>query len=279
MDAAMKIPTRWFRATAWAFLLAAAIFLWPRPTPAADPTLLFSYEALPVAQVVLPKAKSAPYADKALLAEAVARELVPAILDAMKLDPTRAKTDVAPGGYLLATEPALYTVMQLTHTDARRLAAALGYVLRQGSVLVSDCADPAGTAAFASVRFDRAPDAALAQRFFEHAAKIEKGLGGGFSVTGGAMLFINPAGADGKPMSGLGGEAFVAALTRASQGFPGARLAASGKCRAYLVENDWAKAANGEEFAAQLGPGGGLMLLRLKHTVMVESYASRYGWR
>ncbi len=247
---------------------------------AAQAPLLFSYEALPSAQIILPKAKTAPYADRERLARAVADELVRAIIDAVKLDPARAKTDVAPGGYMLETDPSLQTTMQLSHADARRLAAALGYVLRQGSVLVSDCADPAGTAAFAAVGFDKKLSSDLAQGFFLHAAKTEKGLGGGYSVTGGRMLFINLAGADGKPFSGLNDAAFVAGLRRTAQSFPGASVAASGKCRAYLVGNDWAKATNGEDYAAELGPGGGgLMLLRLKHTAMVESFASRYGWR
>lgn len=261
------------------FGLLFALLLAFGPAAAQSP-LLFSYEALPAAQIVLPKAKTAPYADRDRLARTVADELVPAIIDAMKFDPTRAKTEVAPGGYLLETNPSLQTTLAIGHAEARRLAAALGYVLRQGSVLVSDCGDPAGTAAYAAIRFDRPPDADLAHKFFLHAAAIEKGLGGGYSVTGGRMLFINLAGADGKPFSGLGSDAFVAGLRRASQSFPGAALAASGKCRAYLVENDWSKSTNGEGYAAQLGPGGGgLMLLRLKHTAMVESFASRHGWR
>lgn len=247
---------------------------------AAQNALLFSYEAMPSAQIALPKAKTAPYADRERLARAAADELVPAIIDAMKLDPARAKTEVAPGGYLRETNPSLQTTLSLGHADARRLAAALGYVLRQGSVLVSDCADPAGTAGYAAIRFDRAIDADLAHKFFLHAAGVEKGLGGGYSVTGGRMLFINLAGADGKPFSGLPDTAFLAGLRRAAETFPGAALAGSGKCRAYLVANDWSKATNGEEYATELGAGGGgLMLLRLKHTTMVESHASRYGWR
>ncbi len=247
---------------------------------AAQTSLLFSYEAMPSAQIVLPKAKTAPYADRERLARAAADELVPAIIDALKLDPTRARTEVAPGGFLLETDPSLQTTLPVGHADARRLAAALGYVLRQGSVLVSDCNDAGSTMAYAAIRFDRPLDADLAHKFFLHAAGIEKGLGGGYSVTGGRMLFINLAGADGKKFSGLDDNTFVAGLRRASQSFPGAVLAASGTCRAYLVENDWSKATNGEEYATELGPGGGgLMLLRLKHTAMVESFASRYGWR
>ena len=247
---------------------------------AAQTPLLFSYEAMPAAQIVLPKAKTAPYADRERLAREAAGELVPAIIDAVKLDYTRARTEIAPGGYLRETDPSLQTTLTVGHADARRLAAALGYVLRQGSVLVSDCSDAGGMAAYAAIRFDRPVDADLAHKFFLHAAGIEKGLGGGYSVTGGRMLFINLAGADGKPFSGLAGDSFVAGLRRAAETFPGAALAASGKCRAYLVANDWSKATNGEEYAAELGSGGGgLMLLRLKHTAMVETLASRYGWR
>ena len=260
-------------------LALLALLLWGQAA-LAQTALLFSYEAMPSAQIVLPKAKDAPYAEKERLARAVAEELAPGIIDAAMLDPARARTEVAPGGDRSQTNPSLQTTLPASDAQARRLAAGLGYVLRQGSVLVSDCGDPGGAAAYGAIRFDRPPSPDLAHRFFEHAARIEPGLGGGYSVTGGAMLFINLAGPDGKPYSGLGGDAFVAALRRAADSFPGAALAASGKCRAYLVENDWSKATNGEEFAAAFGGDtGALMLLRLRHTVMVETLAGRFGWR
>ena len=257
--------------------LALLLLLWGQC--AAAEALLF-YEALPAAQVVLPKAKDAPYAEKQRLAEAVARELVPGIVDALDLDPTRARTSVAPGGYEGRTNPSLQTALPASQAEARRLAAALGYVLRQESVLVADLADAAGDSFQVTVGFARAPDADLAQRFFAHAAETDRGLAGGYSIVGSGMVFVNLRGADGKPLGGLNDAAFLGGLRRAAAGFPGAAVAASGRCRAYLVENDWARARDGEEFAIALGgKAGALMLLRLKHTVIVETLAARYGWR
>jgi hypothetical protein len=257
--------------------LALLLLLWGQW--AAAETLLF-YEALPAAQVALPKARTAPYAEKQRLAEAVALELVPGIVDALAFDPMRAKTAIAPGGYGGRTNPSLQTALPATAAEARTLAAALGYVLRQESVLVADLADASGDSFQVAVGFGRAPDADLAQRFFAHAIQIDKGLAGGYSVVDAGMVFVNLRGADGRPLGGLDDAAFLSALRRAAEGFPGARIAASGKCRAYLLENDWARAGNGEEFAAALGEkAGALMLLRLKHTVIVETLAARYGWR
>lgn len=262
-------------------LLPVLLLLWAQ---AAAAEIRLFYEALPAAQVALPKAGDAPYAEKERLAEAVARELVPGILDALGLDPTRAKTAIAPGGYEGRTNPGLQTALPATAAEARGLAAALGYVLRQESVLVADLTDAAGDSFQVTVGFGRAPDADLARRFFAHAAQTDRGLAGGYSVVDSDMVFINLRGADGKPLGGLDDAAFLGGLRRAAAGFPGAKVAASGKCRAYLVENDWARFTTGEEFAAALGGpvghrAGALMLLRLRHTVIVETLAARYGWR
>lgn len=247
---------------------------------AAQTTLLLSYEAMPAAQVDLPRAKDAPYAEKEMLARAVAEELVPGVIDAMGLDPLAAKTEIAPGGYEGKTNPSLQTALPAAEARARRLAAALGYVLRQQSVLVSDLSDAGGGSLCATVGFREPPSPAAAHAFFLHAARTDKGLGGGYSAAGGRMLFINLRGADGKPFGGLDDAGFAAALKRAAATFPGAAFAGEAGCRAYLVENDWAKAANGEDYAAAIGPdASALLLARLKHTVMVEIFAARLGWR
>ena len=82
------------------------------------------------------------------------------------------------------------------------------------------------------------------------------------------------------PPRRIGRRRVLAALKRAASSFPGVSLGANGRARAYLVENDWAMATNGEEFAQRLGADApALMLLRLCHTVIVENLAVRLGWR
>jgi hypothetical protein len=260
-----------------AFVLALAI---GRAALAADPVLLLSYEVLPSAQLVLPKAKAAPYDKKLPIARIVAGKLVPEIVAAAGFDAGRARTRVEPGGYALETNPSLQTQIALRAQDGERLAAALGYVLRQESVLVSDLKAADGNAFQVAIRFPRGkltPDAA--QDFFRRAAEIERGLGGGYSALHGEMIFINLRGADGRPYSGLGDPAFLAGLTAAAHVYPGVSVARSGRAAARLVENDWKAAPNGEDYARLVGRAvDALDRLRARHTVMVRSQARLQGW-
>lgn len=247
----------------------------------AQPILLLSYEAIPSAQIALPKAKDAAYAQKEAVARTVADQLSPAILRAAGADSGTTRTEVYPGGYQAATDPALQTRVAVTPEQADRLAAALGYVLRQGSVLVSDLAAKDGDQFQVTLRFPaRSLNAERAQAFFAKAGEADKGLSGGYSAFGDVMIFINLRGGDGKPYSGLDDDRFLAAMKQACEGFTGCAVDASGKIRSKLVGNDWKVAPNGEGYAklvADVLPE--LNRLRQRHTALIEDAAAKNGWK
>ncbi|MCC7046949.1 MAG: hypothetical protein IT562_09575 [Alphaproteobacteria bacterium] len=262
------------------FLIGAAILALAASALAADPRLLLSYEALPSAQIDLPRAKTAAYEKKLPLARIVAGKLVPDIVAAVGLDPAKARTRVEPGGYALETNPSLQTQIALTPADGERLAAALGYVLRQEGVLLSDLHAADGNSYQVTIQFPRGKlTPALADEFFRRAAAIDRGLGGGFAALGDAMIFLNLRGADGKPYSGLADGPFRDRLGATSHLFPGSAVARSGKASARLVENDWKAAPNGEDYARIVDRAvAALDRLRARHTVMVRSQAKLQGW-
>ena len=87
---------------------------------------------------------------------------------------------MTPGGYLLNTNASLQTQAEVDAETADRFAAAAGYVFRQWSVLVSDFGAEDGGTGYGVVSFeDGTLDAGMAHAFFEHAASIADGLGGG----------------------------------------------------------------------------------------------------
>jgi len=265
----------------WPALLSFVLLVLATAAASAQPVQLLSYEAIPSAQIALPKAKDAPYAQKQAVAQAVADQLVPAILRAAGIDSGSARTQVYPGGYEVRTDPALQTRVATAPEQADRLAAALGYVLRQGSVLVSDLAAKDGDQFQVTLRFpNRSLGAERAQAFFAKAAQLDKGLGGGYSALGDAMVFINLRGADGKPFGGLDDDRFLALMKQACEGFTDCAVDGSGKIRAKLVGNDWKTAPNGEAYA-KLVPDAvpELNRLRQRHTAMIEDAAAKNGWK
>jgi hypothetical protein len=277
----MPPPFRSFLAPLLVLLLA-----WTRPAPAADPAWLLSYEAIPSAQVELPGLDRATYGQRAELTRESARVLVPEILTVMGVHPGKARTEVTPGGYLLRTNASLQTKASLDGAQARRLAAALGYVFRQYSVLASDFGRGDGGTAYVAVSFPSGTlDAARAQRFFEAAAGRDEGLAGGYTALGDTMYFLNVRDSSGAPYSRLTDEAFAGLLGEAAAEFgEGASFAGSGQAEALFVGNEWAEDRDGEGYLAQLGGPGApeldrLNTLRDRHTRMVLEAADRYGWR
>lgn len=273
------MPATW-RMRGWNALLGLLLVVVATAAD-AQPVQLLSFEAIPVAQIALPKAKDAPYAQKEDVARTVADQLVPAILRAAGIDSGAARTQVFPGGYLMRTDPALQTRVAATEAVAGRLAAALGYVLRQGSVLVSDLAARDGDQLQVTLRFPaRSLTSERAQAFFAKAAQLDKGLGGGYSALGDAMVFINLRGADGKPMSGLDDDRFLALMKQACEGFQDCAADGSGKIRSKLVANDWKTAPNGETYAKALSDVlPELERLRQRHTAMIDDAATKNGWK
>jgi hypothetical protein len=271
---------------AWLGTLLALLIGLSAPATAADHPLLFSYEATS-GQLGLAKLRDAHYADRAAFTARVRDELLPEIMRAVDVDPAEVRTEMTPGGYLLRTNASLQSRVTIDERRADRLAAALGYVFRQSSVLVSDLHDRRGGTGYGVVRFAGGPlTAGKAHAFFEHAAQQTKGLGGGYTAFGSEMIFLNVRDDAGKPYSELEDRAFVAALKRAANSFKEgqARLAHAGHARARFVGNAWREKPNGEDYLAKLGGHADPVVphldrLKERHSAMLMEAAERYGWK
>lgn len=241
--------------------LAAAFALLPAGLALAEEldSFLVSYEATPSFGYDLPKLKAAGYEERAAFSQKVLAEIVPRIADAVGIDSENLVTEVTPGGYLLKTNASLQSAAEVSSDEAERFAAGLGYVFRQYSVLVSGLDDDEGNTGYVVVTFpENTLDAEVAQAFFEKAASVEKGLGGGYTAFGDDQIFLNVADAAGKPYSGLDDAAFLAGLTRAASEFgpPQPTIAGTGTASARFVGNEWDKQAKGEAYVEKLGGAG-----------------------
>jgi hypothetical protein len=223
----------------------------PVTAPVA-PTMLFSYEALTFKPFGFDE-KKASYAQRAAVTEQVMEAELPKILDLLKIPADQVQTELTPGGYEMQTNASLQSAFETDPETASRFAAALGYAFRQWSVLITDFTpDGPGNTAFAVVTFkDHAPSGDEAQAFFEHAASVNKGLGGGYTAFGHDLFFLNIADSTGKAYSGLDDATFVAELTKAAESFTATPVSVtrSGRADARFVENDWDKAKTGQDYA------------------------------
>lgn len=264
-------------------LLLLALGIASQAVLAADRPLLFSYEATS-SQLGLTKLRDGSYADRVAFTAKVKDELLPDVLRAAGVDPGKVRTEITPGGYLLRTNASLQSRIWLDDELANRVAATLGYVFRQSSVLVSDLGDAKGGTGLVVVRFPRGTlTAATAHRFFEHAADIHKGLGGGYTAFGDQMIFLNVRDEAGKPYSELSDRDFARGLRPAAMSFKGAKasIAKIGQAKAWFVGNSWSRKPNGDDYAAILGeaPAARLKPLQERHTAMIMAAAERWGWK
>lgn len=224
-----------------------------------SPLVQLSYEAMPGSGVALATGEvdtsMAAYDDKQTFTSEVFGELVPEVFAAVGVDFAALDSDTAPGGFLLETNPAMQSRGALTAGDADRVSAALGYVMFQWSVLITDFDAEDGDTGYGVVEFsDDALTPTLAQDFFAHAGGVDEGLGGGYSAFEDTMIFINLRGGDGMPYSGLDDDTFLTRLEQAVDGFTDAdvTLVESGAIDAYLIENDWSTATDGSEYLATI---------------------------
>jgi hypothetical protein len=269
-----------------AALGAAFVVLALAPAAATEPVLI-SYEASPSHGFDLPKLPAASYAVRAAFAVQALSDIVPKIAHAVGVDDAKIVSEVTPGGYLLKTNASLQTMADLDDAAADRFAAALGYVFRQDSVLVSRLDEPTGATDFVTVTFPRDKlNSTVAQAFFEKAASIEKGLGGGYTAFGDDQIFLNVTDSEGKPYSGLDHAAFLAGLTRAAAEFGPLKPTVSnnGKAVARFVGNDWQAQPEGEGYVARLGGPASPVAAKLDaisadYAALVEAAAKRYGWK
>ncbi|WP_244571127.1 hypothetical protein [Mesorhizobium carmichaelinearum] len=272
------------RAVARAVLIAALVSV--TAAAAADERVLISYEATPSLVFDLPNLKTAGYADRAAFSAEVLEKIVPKIVASIGVDPAVIETEVTPGGYLLKTNASLQTEAALDDATADRLAAAFGYIFHQHSVLVSRLDDSSGSTGFVTVRFPKDTlDATVAQRFFEKADAVEKGLGGGYTAFGDEQIFLNVVDGNGKPYSGLDNAAFLDGLKRTAAAFgpPAPEVSDSGTAAARFIGNDWDKAPKGEDYLARLGGVGspavtGLDAVATEYAALVSASALHFGW-
>lgn len=266
---------------------AALIALASHGVALADEQVLLSYEATPSAGFELPGLAKATYADRASFSEEVLKEIVPKIVAANGIDPKILATEVTPGGYLLKTNASLQTQGTLDDATADRLAASLGYIFHQYSVLVSRLDDKAGTTGFVVVEFPKDKlDAAVAQSFFEKAEAVQKGLGGGYTAFGDRQIFLNVKDGDGKPYSGLDDASFLDGLKRTATAFgdPKPEVIDNGVASARFIGNDWSKAKAGEDYVSQLGGADAALVKSLDaigqdYAALVEAAAKSRGWK
>ncbi len=166
-----------------------------------------------------------------------------------------ADIEVVPGGYKLRSDPSIVMRVTAAPRQATLLAAALGYVYRQESVLVLDFGAIDADQFFVRVHFaDTALTGALADAFFHHAAAVDPGLGGGYTAFDNDMLFINLRDDAGKPYGGLNDDAFEAALSKAVATFAAAKsvIVKTGLVEARFVANDWQASPTGGEYRTLL---------------------------
>lgn len=229
--------------------IIAALMLWAGAATAQQPTVLVSYETTPFDLLGLDGTGIGYDARAALTTEAL-DDVVPQILTAIDVAPDDVTSMVMPGGYQLATNASLQSWFDGDPQRVDQFAAALGFVFRQWSVLVTDFTPTGpGNAAYAVIEFPQTLSADQAQAFFLHAASVDQGLGGGYTAFDDEMFFLNLGDSTGAPYSGLDDQAFVDQLQRAADTFDGeARLASSGRVDARFVENDWQAQPEGQGY-------------------------------
>lgn len=228
-----------------AFAAAGATAQGPAPE-----TWLVSFEAVPA--VGLPEGgRDASYARRrALLLESLA-SFRPAIVRAAGLRPERVGYWLGSGGYKTDVSPSATLQWTGDEAGARRLAAAFGLVHTQWSVLVwryGVPVDAPGAVGAFSITFPPALDPV------EHEGAIFRALGAalasdklGFTRLGRRMVFLNIG-------AGIDDARFAAALANVTRAHgQGIRLQPPRRAVALFVENDWAKAANGEDYERVLG--------------------------
>ncbi|MGE0717362.1 MAG: hypothetical protein AB7P02_18090 [Alphaproteobacteria bacterium] len=264
-------------------LLVALALAIGAPAAAQQRPWTVFFEAIPATGIDLPRLAEAPYEDREVLADRVVAEIVPPVVTALGLDKQVGQIATRPGGWMLATEPSLQATVQGGEAPATRLAAGLGYVLRQSAVLAVDIGDEKGDTVYAMVALPSGrPDPATTQLFFLHAAGIERGLAGGYSTIAQGLLYLNLRDRAGRPYGGLDDTMFVDSLRQAADTFtPKLRVARSGRARVMLVANDWAASPGGSRYRVHL-PSSVMTALddaQKRHVAIVNEVAARFGWR
>ena len=224
--------------------------------------LLWTASAAAQHYVAWPDVERLDYAARERLSEQVAAAILPGVLRAIGVPESQVRTEIVPGGYKLKTDPSFVTRFRPDRQDQALLfAAAIGYVLRQDSVLIFAVDEGRGDSLTVRVRLREAclmPS--TAHRFFLRAAEVAQGLGGGYTAFGCEMLFINLRDAHGMAYSGMDDGRFEQALRRAAADFtPLAEIVGHFRTQTILVGSDWPAS------------GGGRLYLEKMSTVPTEA--------
>lgn len=224
---------------------------------ATDPAPVLIYEAIPSVEVAAPALAAADGATCEALAATVLADVVPDVLAAVGTDAHAARSALTQGGWRGRSSVSLQTRVVADDAQADRIAAALGYVLRQYAVLVVDPHPaPARGVRLVRVGLDGARfDGRLAHAFFVHAGQVASGLSAGYTAVDGELWFINVRAADGRPDSGIADAPYSVALRLAAASFADApaRVVGTGRIEARLVADDWAAAPEARQYRARLG--------------------------
>jgi hypothetical protein len=228
-----------------------------------------------------------PYQERGEFTAQLETDLIPDVFSAAGMDYTKLDSDTVPGGYELAVNPSLQTRVPEDWAAASNTAAALGFVLFQYSVLLTDFTpSDTGNTGYAVVTFPAGTlDEKIAGDFFTHAGSVNMGLGGGFAAFGDSMYFLNITDDEGKPYSELADDVFIAELGKAATGFAGpkATVEKSGRCDARFVGNDWDTKPMGDEYLAELAEldmakQDELKGLQAEFKTAFDAAVVKYGW-
>ncbi len=207
---------------------------------------LLSYEVLSSRHAVTPAPR---YGDKDKLASGALARSVRPVLAELGLAATEVRSRVRPGGYKDEVNPAIQTEVTATEYQADRIAAAMGYVFEQWAVLVADLKPEWAETTYISVQFGRgALSPAHADLFFAQARRRLASGKLGFSSLGDQMIFLNID-------TGIDDGCFAAGLSRAAGDLRRISVLVTGPhpARARLIENDWDRATDGEDYARMIG--------------------------
>ena len=207
-----------------------------------------------IAFQAVPDQADAVYNQQAIRTAGLASELGPSVLAAAGLDPGAFDAEVVIGGYRGRISPTVVLHVDADRSAADRLAAAVGFVFAQESVLVWQDVATGNTLA-ASVAFPSLTPT-LADFFFRNAIGVNLGLAGGFTGRDNRLLFLNLRDVAGKPLSTLDDDDFAAALRRAAKAFGEIAVVTTARADAHLLAR--------EAYAATLGPNPMPVLERLK---------------
>lgn len=177
---------------------------------------------------------------------------------------------LGPGGYLGELNPSIQCHLAISDEQAQIVGAALGWVLRQESVLVADLRDRVeGRNGYVIVDLGQGtlhPDRAGA--FYAHAARVEPRVGGGFTAMNDDMLFINMTSGAAR----MTDAEFEAALHHAAVSFePFAQVLETGIADARFIDDNWTDHPDGQGYEAKLATTDRATLrdARARHTELV----------